>query len=361
MEDVLKSTDDVVITGSHHEPPPASSTVLAKVVPDGAGVSRPALETNEGVPFPALYSDMMSRFAQQQGILTRMKQEYESLAMKAGETETTMRDQLAAEIGKRQKAEEDVARLQEAHKKLSEELEAMKADSAQKDQAREKTLSELKTVRDSRLMLKDSINKIAIAVLGKDHPVLQEPSSKKLQALMDMIRSLHLGSCRAIRAATGQSKLPDDMAGFLEELSKVPSWIEEYKRSSCRKGAMQALTICKSYYPGMEPERLAEGFPELKADGTKFAKDDYVQAIKEIRLYATVIADEVKLGSLEPGYDKRNRRRSMQAPEAVSLKVVSKKHHPDPMSQPLSVMSPSEAEDAGDQAAGSSSQNAPKA
>ena len=51
----------------------------------------------------------------------------------------------------------------------------------------------------------------------------------------------------------------------------------------------------------------------------------------------------------------------MTAPEAVTLKTTSKKHQPDPMSQPLSVMSPGEAGDAGDQGAGSSTQDAPKA
>ena len=57
--------------------------------------------------------------------------------MKAGERETTMKDQLAAKTGKREKAERDVAQLQEGYKKLSEELEALKADSALKDQALE--------------------------------------------------------------------------------------------------------------------------------------------------------------------------------------------------------------------------------
>ena len=67
---------------------------------------------------------------------------------------------------------------------------------------------------------------------GVDDPVLKESSVKKLQALMDVIRMLHTGSCRVIRAATCQPKLPVVMSGFLDELSKVPAWIEEFKRSS---------------------------------------------------------------------------------------------------------------------------------
>ena len=164
---------------------------------------------------------------------------------------------------------------------------------------------------------------------GEDDPALKETSMVKLQAIMDLIRMMHLGCCRVIRAASGSSKILTLMDCFLDELSKIPDWIAEFKRLSCRKGAIQALTLCKTYYPSIEPDRLAEGFPELKADGTKYHKDEYVQAAREVRLHATKIADEMKLDSFEPGYDQRNKRRAMPAPAAVSLKIVSKKPHPD--------------------------------
>lgn len=130
----------------------------------------------------------------------------------------------------------------------------------------------------------------------------------------------------------GRSRYPAVTDDFLEELSKAPEWIEESKKSSCRKGAIQALTLCKTYYPSIESDRLALGFLELKADGPKYKMKEYIQVAKEARRYATKIADEMKLHSFETGYDERKKRRPLPTRQAVSLKVVSKKPHPDHLS-----------------------------
>jgi len=68
---------------------------------------------------------------------------------------------------------------------------------------------------------------------GRDDPILKDTNMVKLQAIMDLIRMMHLGCCRVIRAATGSTTIPTLMAGFLDELSKIPDWITEFKRSSC--------------------------------------------------------------------------------------------------------------------------------
>lgn len=104
-----------------------------------------------------------------------------------------------------------------------------------------------------------------------------------------------------------------------------------------------------------------QGFPELKSDGSKYQTDDYLQVSKEVWWYATKIADDKNLHSLEPVYDECNKRRPLPGPKAVSLKVISKKPNPDPLSQPLRMVSSSNMSDNGTQKAVSSSRDVSQA
>src|ERR1041385_8238597 len=85
---------------------------------------------------------------------------------------------------------------------------------------------------------------------------------------------------------------------------------------------MRGLALAKPYHPDMKPELLVDGFPELKADGSEFIEVDYVNIVKETRIFATKIVDEVDLSDFEPGYDDRNKRRKLTPPELVKFSEV---------------------------------------
>ena len=104
---------------------------------------------------------------------------------------------------------------------------------------------------------------------------MAESPANKLKAVMNVVRDLHTGGCRAITFASGLPEIPRAISNMLEELSKVPAWIQASKRSACRQGAMRALALCKIYDPAFEPARLVEGVPVRRADGRLFEKEDY--------------------------------------------------------------------------------------
>lgn len=56
-----------------------------------------------------------------------------------------------------------------------------------------------------------------------------------------------------------------------------------WERLVCRKGMMLVFTPCKVYYPTVDPSRLTLGFPELKADGSKYQPNDYYRVAKDVR------------------------------------------------------------------------------
>ena len=74
----------------------------------------------------------------------------------------------------------------------------------------------------------------------------------------------------------------------------------------------------------------------MRADGCKLIAEDYQRAMKETRVHATLIADDVNVEVFEPGYDEHDRRCPMLAPVAVSLKSSDPwKHQAGPSSLPL--------------------------
>ena len=125
---------------------------------------------------------------------------------------------------------------------------------------------------------------------------------------------------------------------MLEEFSKVPAWIREVKRSACRQGAMRAMEICRIYNPSIMLAQLVGGFPAMRVDGCKFVNEDYQQAVKETRVYATLIAEDINVEVFEPVYDEHDKRYPMSALVAISLKSSDSRTHPaGPSAQPLQV------------------------
>src|SRR4051812_29686379 len=82
------------------------------------------------------------------------------------------------------------------------------------------------------------------------------------------------------------------------------------------------LELAKAYHPGLKPELLAGGFPELKDDGSQFSKDDYSKLHKEARSAATQIADGIELTRLEAGYDEQNKMRRIGLPSPVEFSLL---------------------------------------
>src|SRR4051812_1900547 len=102
---------------------------------------------------------------------------------------------------------------------------------------------------------------------------------------------------------------------MLEDLSKVPAWIQESKRSAYRLGAMRALALCKVYDPSFEPAQLVEGFPARTADGRLFENEDYQKIVRTTRVEASIIADDINVKRFEPGYDEQGKKRPMPTPQ----------------------------------------------
>ena len=59
----------------------------------------------------------------------------------------------------------------------------------------------------------------------------------------------------------------------------------------------------------------------MKVDGCRFVKEDYQQAVKEIRVYATLIAEDINVETFEPGYYEQDKRHPMPTPLPISLKL----------------------------------------
>ena len=105
-------------------------------------------------------------------------------------------------------------------------------------------------------------------------------------------------------------RITDIMSPF----SVVPEWVRLGKQSACRLGVMCGMELARASHPGLRLELLAGGFPELKADGSPFSKENYMKLHKETRLVATQIADGIELSRLEAGYDSQSKRRKMSFP-----------------------------------------------
>src|SRR4051812_12982044 len=100
--------------------------------------------------------------------------------------------------------------------------------------------------------------------VGESDPSLEEPDTTKLQAVMDVIRDVHASSCRVIERLTGRVPYPTFKEDFFDEVSRALEWVDLVKSSSCHKGVIRSLALCKPYYPYLDLDRLVQGFSELK-------------------------------------------------------------------------------------------------
>ena len=95
---------------------------------------------------------------------------------------------------------------------------------------------------------------------------------------------------------------------MLKQLSTMPQWVTETRKSAARGGASMALARAKAYLPELDVELLKGGFPEFKLDGSTFSRADYAKCIAETRPLASLIAEEVDLSKYHPAYTTDNER-----------------------------------------------------
>src|ERR1041385_5089284 len=135
----------------------------------------------------------------------------------------------------------------------------------------------------------------------------QSPAMK-LTCTFTLVKQLFEGACKATSATQPKPPSMKRVTDMMGPLSVVSEWVKLGKRSACCMGVMRGLELAKAYHPGLKPELLAAGFPEVKADNSKFTKDDHTKVRKETLSAATKIADGMDLAYLEAGYDESNKR-----------------------------------------------------
>lgn len=106
---------------------------------------------------------------------------------------------------------------------------------------------------------------------------------EKLKALYTLIKRLYTGSSAAVNIVRGWENPPQSLAALLNELSTAPEWIEHLKLPACRKGVMRAMTLAKAYHPELDPALLAGGYPEFKANNSRFSSKDFHAIFRETR------------------------------------------------------------------------------
>ena len=82
----------------------------------------------------------------------------------------------------------------------------------------------------------------------------------------------------------------------------------------------EALALFKIYNPSFETVQLVEGFPARRADGRLFVKEDYQQVVRETRVKASIIAEDINMERFEPDYDEQGQKCPMSTPGPVYLR-----------------------------------------
>ena len=148
----------------------------------------------------------------------------------------------------------------------------------------------------------------------------------KLTCTFSLVKQMFEGACKAVYATQPKPPSMKRITDMMGPLSVIPEWVKLGKRSACCMGVMRGLELVKAYHPGLKLDRLAAGFPELKADGSNFSKEDFIKVHKETRPFSTKIADDMELSRIETGYDdnKKRRRINLLTPIEFSLLPAAK-------------------------------------
>ena len=141
----------------------------------------------------------------------------------------------------------------------------------------------------------------------------------KLKAVYSLAEQLYCGNLCTMKAMLTEKCIPKHMKGVIELLSTLPKQVGELKRSAARQGAMAALSRGLAFAPKLTTEEMMDGFPAKKVDGSDFAKADYVKCMKDSRVLASSLADELDLSTYQAAYDAENKRVHCPTFESRSL------------------------------------------
>lgn len=97
---------------------------------------------------------------------------------------------------------------------------------------------------------------------------------------------------------------------------------EAWEAVSLLHGGDARLGTCQRIPSRAKAGVFGSVFPELKADGSKFLKDDYSKLHEETRSSATMIVDGMELYRLEAGYDEHSKRRRVSLPSPVEFSLL---------------------------------------
>ena len=148
---------------------------------------------------------------------------------------------------------------------------------------------------------------------------IRKTATEKVKCMYTLVRQLYFGSCEVIKPARNWENPPSTYTEVLGHLSTMPGWIHLLKKSACRAGAMRSLALAKAYYPQLDPAPLASGFPEYNADGTPFDRKTYSRVMKQTRFVATQIANNLKLNTIQYGYNEANKEIVDDEPQRIDL------------------------------------------
>lgn len=152
----------------------------------------------------------------------------------------------------------------------------------------------------------------------RSHNLVEQPLVK-LKAVYTFAEQLYIGGSRCIMAAKNTKAPPQLIVDMLKELSIVPKWFEEWKKAACRHGALTALARAKAYAPELDPAQLVAGYLEFDVDDSPFTKKDFLRCVKETRVAATGMTEEINLSKYQAGYSESNKRIESPNPQPVAL------------------------------------------
>lgn len=112
----------------------------------------------------------------------------------------------------------------------------------------------------------------------------------------------------------------------LEQLSTMPKQIQELKKSAAHSAAMLSLSRAKAYSADIDLAELAGGFPEYNTDDGVFSTKDYARLMKETRVIATKLTEELDLKRYQVGYDEDGNWINTSAFEPVNLIPARRKN-----------------------------------
>ena len=76
----------------------------------------------------------------------------------------------------------------------------------------------------------------------------------------------------------------------------------------------------------LDPEEISISCPSLKEDGCPFSIDDFTKIVREMRPWASKLAEETDLSKYHPVYDAENTKVNASVHEVVDLIPPTRKH-----------------------------------